>query len=274
MNGHLPLEELKKREGEIFGGTGDGMGKSKVSLRVIPNDMQFGKLTRLDLELKYMAYGAEDRQFIDVGSKFKVEFIVRTENETADSEIAEQVKLAFSALSYFGGLGAKSRNAFGAFTSNNLIPFDDFKSRAFIHYSPTIFTAFSMDCQYYVTENRFDNWQDLIKELADIYKNYGRKEVAKNKRQHIGAPYENQKPPERHSKLFLMSAIKSEIEDDMLKGIITFLPYEYLSKYPELPSNQENRLRNDWQGATEAFKKGIYNSKTRNGHYYLKTLLD
>jgi CRISPR-associated protein Cmr1 len=34
MNGHLSLEQLKKSEGEIFGGTEDGMGRSKIIIRI------------------------------------------------------------------------------------------------------------------------------------------------------------------------------------------------------------------------------------------------
>ena len=36
MNGHLPLKELHEREAEIFGGSGDKQGRSKVIVRVVP----------------------------------------------------------------------------------------------------------------------------------------------------------------------------------------------------------------------------------------------
>jgi CRISPR-associated protein Cmr1 len=34
MNGHLPLEDLKKKEARIFGGSGEKEGRSRIVLRV------------------------------------------------------------------------------------------------------------------------------------------------------------------------------------------------------------------------------------------------
>lgn len=273
MNGHLPIEDekndkgevikkgLKTTEAEIFGGSGSKQSRSKISIRISAEKIKLGKIKNNDV--KYLAYGAEDRRFIDIGSTFKVHLVF----EHIDGlDIAKEIKLAFSLLSYCGGLGAKSRNGFGAFQSNNLIPFAEIIKMPFLDHAEASYTTFSSKCQIYTTNEEFNNWQDLIIGLTQVYKNHGRIRVRKNKRQHIGAPFMikniTQKPPERHSKIILMSAFQDDNEDT-LKGIITYLPYDYMKGSPE---NGSINLKRDWTNAVLDFLDGIESAQNNEGY--------
>lgn len=278
MNGHLvgengDLKPLKDRESEIFGGSGEGQGRSKILIRVIPNKVHINKFGRIDSKIKYLAYGAEERSFINVGSTFTIKITVNEGNNERANSLLNEIKTAFSSLVYFGGIGAKSRNGFGSFTSTNILPFDEVKNsieEISEDYLNIPYTSFNNTCQlYFLNKDNIDSWEGAIEALSDLYKNYGKSAVPKNKRIHIGAPYKNQSPPERHSKLFLMSVLK---KSDYLKCIITYLPYNYLSDYPELDETQIDNVRDIWEKATSSFKNAIFEAKKR-GDYLVDTLL-
>lgn len=273
LNGHLvgedgDLTELKKREAEIFGGSGEGQGRSKVAVRVIPKDIHVNQFERINMNIKYLAYGSEERKYIDVGSKFKVIFFINESQSEELQIIKKEIKTTFSLMTYLGGLGSKSRNGFGSFYSNNVFSFEEIKEKiSNIDNKYLTFTSFSDQCQIYLTNNHnLKNWEDAIKELSDIYKNYGKSAVPKNQRLHIGAPYKGQSPPDRHSKLFIMSVFK-ENEDDNYKCVISYLPYNYLTDYPDILKEQKDSVLNNWENATSTFKDNIYNAK--KGRYYL-----
>lgn len=218
MNGHLVEEDgdltlLKTREAEIFGGSGEGQGRSKILIRVIPNKIHIKKFGRIDSKIKYLAYGAEERSFINVGSTFTINITVNEGNNERANSLLNVIKTAFSLLVYFGGIGAKSRNGFGSFTSTNILPFDEVKNNIeeiSEDYLNIPYTSFNNTCQLYLlNKDNIDSWEGAIEALADLYKNHGKSAVPKNKRLYIGAPYKNQSPPERHSKLFLMSVFKN-----------------------------------------------------------------
>jgi CRISPR-associated protein Cmr1 len=285
MNGHLvgekgDLTALKEREAEIFGGSyKDAEGKemalrSKIVIRVISKDVHTHQFGRVSMNIKYLAYGSEERKFIDVGSTFDVKILINGNNSLDIEKTAEEVKTAFSLLTYFGGLGSKSRNGFGSFFSSNIFSYQKMKEKiSLINNDYLSFTSFSNQCQIYlVTNDNISIWEDAIKELSDIYKNYGKNSVPKNQRLHIGAPYKGQSPPDRHSKLFLMSVFKENI-DDNYKCVITYLPYDYLTDYPEIDKVQKDNAVKSWEKATNVFKDSIYQAKKGRNHL-LDTQLD
>ncbi|MDI9870613.1 type III-B CRISPR module RAMP protein Cmr1 [Flectobacillus roseus] len=278
MNGHLVekdgnLKPLKDREAEIFGGSGEGQGRSRILIRVIPSRVHINKLGRIDSKIKYLVYGADERSFIDVGSTFTIRITVNERNIEKANALLREIKIAFSALVYFGGIGAKSRNGFGSFTSTNILPFDEIKNiieEITEDYLNIPYTSFNNTCQLYLlSKDNIDSWEGAIEALSDLYKNYGKSAVPKNKRIHIGAPYKNQSPPERHSKLFLMSVFK---KSNYLKCVITYLPYNYLNDYTELDKIHIDNARDSWEDATSTFKKAIYEAK-KKGNYLTDTLL-
>jgi len=279
MNGHLVSEDgdlsaLKNREAEIFGGSGDGQGRSKVVVRVVSKDFSVEQFGRVNMNIKYLAYGSEERNFIDVGSTFDVKISINVSNSDEILAIKNDIKIAFSLLTYFGGLGSKSRNGFGCFYSKNVFSFEQLKDKITkMDNNYVSFTSFSNNCQIYLsTYENITTWEDAINKLSDIYKNYGKIAIPKNLRLHIGAPYKGQSPPDRHSKLFVMSVFK-ESEDDSLKCVITYLPYNYLTDYPDISDDERSIVVKSWEEATSMFKNGICRARVK-GNYLIDSQLE
>jgi CRISPR-associated protein Cmr1 len=228
MNAHLvkngSLDELKKRESEIFGNT---QQRSSVLINFnLIKSITFNECLKDDL--LYMAYGTNCRSAYGPATEFTVTF------SSKSKEHLEEVQKAFSLLTHLGGLGAKSRNGFGAFTCDNVDSFkeiccyDCFKNNI-SSYAP--YTAIGDKTQIYVSREAKNDWKQAIKELKKIYAN-AKKQVSPDKAKvYISAPYKDEKPPERHAKIHIMSMT-------MICGkifyTITFLPYNYLAEYEKL----------------------------------------
>ena len=123
------FEELLQKEGESFGSTKKGVGRSKVSLVVRRNSrLETGSnvkddyalswrsennrtLTGKDAGIGYLLYSVivfgRGRKFFRHGQKFSVEL------KSHDPDTLKQACAAFWALVYFGGLGARSRRGGG-----------------------------------------------------------------------------------------------------------------------------------------------------------------
>ncbi|WBM74770.1 type III-B CRISPR module RAMP protein Cmr1 [Saprospira grandis] len=228
LNGHLELEELKKREGEIFGNTEQ---RSKVLLRVREVNVKYSdrifknSSPEVSMDVKYMAYGVQDNYYIEEGSRFNI--IVSCRNK----EILEkEIKPAFSALVAFGGLGAKGRNGFGSIKASNVDDIDIvLRYSAFKQEIQATYTALSSKVKVFEGVYSVCSWEVGISDLKLIYADNGKKKVDDEKKVYVAAPYPNVKTPERHAKLFFMSFF--EVKGEIYYRI-TFIPYQYLSGYP------------------------------------------
>ncbi len=142
MNGNLDIEELRKKEGDIFGSSAGTGKKSKViislnsdkviiSTQQLPNhpvieysrrDRNTGRVTTGKMDaITFFAYGktpSRDRntnqmgtwaEYIKPGSAFTIKL-----SSFDQTVLAEAVK-SFLTLAHFGGLGGKSKNGFGSF---------------------------------------------------------------------------------------------------------------------------------------------------------------
>jgi CRISPR-associated protein Cmr1 len=169
MNGHLPLKELHEREAEIFGGSGDKQGRSKVIVRVVPVSIKksssplSGKIAenpswyRTDIRadvLRYLTLGTfamgenhGNHEYFEPSSKFNVAFSFIASN------YQKEINLAFHLLSSFGGLGSKSRNGLGSFS----ILSDNKNAEKIQIKSQTIpdFSAFSKNSKLFQTKKGF-----------------------------------------------------------------------------------------------------------------------
>ncbi|EJF54687.1 CRISPR type III-B/RAMP module RAMP protein Cmr1 [Saprospira grandis DSM 2844] len=229
LNGHLELEELKEREGEIFGNTEQ---RSKVLLRVREVDVIYSNTTflasigRKAHDIKYLAYGVEDHYYIEEGSRFEV--VVSCKNYEI---IEKHIKPAFSALVAFGGLGAKGRNGFGSIKASNVDDIDTvLRYSAFKQEIQARYTALSSKVKVFEGVYSVRSWEVGISDLKFIYADNGKKKIyPKKNRAYIAAPYPNVETPERHAKLFFMSFF--EVKGEIYYRI-TFIPYQYLSGYP------------------------------------------
>ncbi|MCS7035548.1 MAG: type III-B CRISPR module RAMP protein Cmr1, partial [Saprospiraceae bacterium] len=118
MNAHLVkeggLKKLRETEAEIFGDT-THRSSVEVSISWI-KEVEFKE--NLKGDLLYMAYGAHHRKAFGVGTEFQVTL------SSKNASHLEEAKKAFSLLTHLGGLGAKSRNGFGAFACNEVDSFE------------------------------------------------------------------------------------------------------------------------------------------------------
>lgn len=113
MNGHLSLEELKKRESEIFGGTdGESGGRSKVIIRAKPLDMQTENEARPVPHKDFMKQKA-----FKVKQKFEITLSL-TQNVIDDKKQVifnfDQMKALFELVCVLGGFGKRVRRGMGS----------------------------------------------------------------------------------------------------------------------------------------------------------------
>ncbi len=260
LNGGLPLEQLKRQEAEIFGGSGDNEGKSKFSIRVenskIKPSQRLLKSFRVPAInhhsisisiLDYLTFGPcsynktiksneYNRTYIDIGSKFDLVFSYDN-NLINKTEIFDLLFL----VSCIGGLGAKSRNGFGRFIIKNDEITEDYFANLLskikkIKNDIAEFTAFSKDVKIYRTKVSGATPLECLKDLGTLYLR-GRESVEGKHiyklRQYIASPIIVNKRTEsileRHAKLHFMTVIKEKNE---YFGYIFFLPYLYCSQHP------------------------------------------
>lgn len=261
LNGGLSLEDLKKKEAEIFGGSGDNEGKSKFSIRVDKKNIKTNQKLLQSFRvpainhhsinisiLDYLTFGpcsynkniksnVYNRTYMEIGSKFDLVFFYDN-NFIKKTEIFDLLFL----VSCIGGLGAKARNGFGRFLiKNNEIPEGHFKNLltriAKITTNKAEYTAFSNDVKIYKTKVPRTNSLECLRDLGVLYMG-GRESVEKKHnyklRQYIASPIIVNKKTEsileRHAKLHFMTVIKEKNE---YNGYIFFLPYLYCSQHPE-----------------------------------------
>ncbi len=277
MHADWELSKLKKEEAELFGGMYNENGKeialrSKVLLRVEMMEEIISKNLARSIPVKYMAYGAEERAYFDVGTHFKACFKIIEKETKKVEKIKKDVRTAFSLLTQFGGLGSKSRNGFGSFYCEESLSLSQLLKLDIIQNGEIEpkFTGLSNMVQVYQTTRTFNDYVEFITGMAKIYKDNGRSNVEKKNRHFIAAPYPASNPntpPDRHAKIHLMSAIDTGIG---LKGLITFMPYDYLSGHPDYSNN----TKLSWEETKELFGEGIYNAQNRNGKYLLETLIN
>ena len=162
LNGGLPLEQLKRQEAEIFGGSGDNEGKSKFSIRImtdkVPNsskdiksklwDTQNKKLKTDSEGIGYFLYPflIKDREYY-INQKFTIVFA------SFDKNILIEISKVFSLFIWLGSLGSRSRRGCGNITVN------------------------SYNCSFNLTIidpilNGFSTKEDLKKHLESIMSNY------------------------------------------------------------------------------------------------------
>lgn len=229
------IEELRNREGEIFGDTSfkapfsvqiENSGNIQPALRNLPKGETFPvKNFRVGI-IDYLGFGLRDtknylRQHYPVGTKFKVRF--KFGNEDHEKEVLN----AFKFLVHFGGLGARSRNGFGCLALNDaetpsIVLDGKLKTFSSINVSSDLFLTKRTD---------FIKWEDALSAIGMAYKDARlslEPKHAYNKRLLIAKPIVqaggNQK--ERHAKPYYLHVGKTSAG---YFGQILFLPYRYMA---------------------------------------------
>lgn len=271
MNGNFAsqpdLNKLREKEAKLWGDTSH---RSSVLIScLLKNKVIFND--RLSPALKYMAYGAEERKALDVSTTFDIVL------SSKSIEDLEEAKKAFSLLTHFGGLGAKSRNGFGAFVCeeadnlSTILNYTCFKLK-----EQASFTAISEGTQLYRSNIPQKDWKTAITELKKIYADQAKSNVwPKRDRVFIAAPYKDIPMPARHAKLHFMSL--TEIESQ-LYYTIAFLPYDYLAYHEDAErgswkSTWERVIRIDDEG-TNSFNTNLFQSTDEYENTLLVNLLN
>lgn len=112
INGHLVKEkdgrwdytELKKREGELFGGTGDQASRCPFSMQLIEGDREVSSL--MPLVPHDSRKGKQDG--FSVGQRFMV-------NIRGNTDMVGFMEAMFPLVAVLGGVGKRSRRGMGAF---------------------------------------------------------------------------------------------------------------------------------------------------------------
>lgn len=233
------IQELKKRESEIFGDTSqkalfsvfiENFGNVQGVLKNLPKGSLFEvKSSRGTFTLgiiDYLAYGLRDqrrdylRQHYPAGSKFKVKFMFS--NEGHETEVLN----AFKSLVHLGGLGARSRNGFGCLTLN-----DESTPSIVLDGKLKTFSSTSGDSDLFLTKKtNFAKWEDALSAIGMAYKDARLSLEPRhtwNKRLLIAKPIVqaggNQK--ERHAKPYYLHVGKTPAG---YYGQILYLPYQYM----------------------------------------------
>jgi CRISPR-associated protein Cmr1 len=106
LNGHLPLGELKKLEGDIFGDTSQ---QSKFKMSFVDKDFQ----TSREKPLPHQDYSTFKKEAINIKQRFEITFICRNE------AIKNLIENLFPLCCVLGGFGGRARRGFGSVKITN-----------------------------------------------------------------------------------------------------------------------------------------------------------
>lgn len=104
INSDLSIDDLRKKESEIFGNSDESVGRSKFSIRISHHP---------DKHFNYKPMPHKDKPFLNafsVSQKFSLKFLTQSKDNTL-----EIIKNIFILSSILGGLGKRSRRGFGSY---------------------------------------------------------------------------------------------------------------------------------------------------------------
>ena len=276
------LEKLLAQENSLFGGVGDHATKSRLIVRVAKNDLEAsteslprqivpftkyinGQQRTFDINvLEYLCYGTYDyekgkgnvfsRAYLKPNQQFKLRYTIRQ----ASTDDEEQLHEVFQCLFTFGGLGSRSRNGFGAISSDDFQIEPKVLAKELQKKAKTLssYTAASPDIQLFETKE-FRTWDSALGELGKVYRACRSELEAKHyydKRSYISAPIIVDKKQEsfldRHSKPYILNVIPTT---QGFKGIILFMPYHYLADHKDFSPAEKKSHLIEYQNTTTAF---------------------
>jgi CRISPR-associated protein Cmr1 len=269
---------MKRREQELFGGVGNEKAeRSKVIIRVnnldlrssskvLPQNPEYRQATPGTSKscnvLEYLAYGVVtkpgniERPYFIEGSEFEIILRIPEDQKKVITDIA-----AF--ISFFGGIGSRSRNGYGSFSINGLeiTPIELFKK--YRKGELKDYSAFSQNARLFRGLPIHQKWEDALFEVGNAYRT-GRLRLedrhSGEKRKYISQPLsirdsytgsnkitipESTKPLERNAKCFFIGITKT---DGMFQGHILYLPHSLNGNPNYLTYNDE--LANSFSSST------------------------
>ena len=229
------LEDLKKKESQIFGDTTqkapfsvhvESINNAQPVLKNLPKGQTFPVKTYRVGIIDYLGFGLRDkknylRQHYPAGTKFKVVFIFS--GEKLETEIVD----AFRSLVFFGGLGARSRNGFGSLALN-----DGSKPSISLDGPLKPYSSTSEKSELFLTKKSgVTKWEEALSAIGMAYKDARLSLEPKHsyqKRLLIAKPIVQAKGDSnvRHSKPYFLHVGKTSAG---YYGQILFLPYRYMA---------------------------------------------
>jgi CRISPR-associated protein Cmr1 len=121
MNGHLSLKDLHEKEAEIFGGSGEKQGRSKVIVRGVSPSLHNGET---ELLLPHNNRGKSPAFLPNKNEKIifnlsLMSLVIVEKNKNYIFDI-EKLKSLFILTCTLGGLGRRSRRGFGSLKINQI----------------------------------------------------------------------------------------------------------------------------------------------------------
>lgn len=115
LNGHLPLEELKRQEGEIFGNT-DRRSKVMIQVDSQSRKNEFTNASPTPHNPRFQ------KSAFRIGTIFKVHLSISNEVKKGEKIIFsfKDLNNLFLLMATLGGIGGRARRGFGAFNVNNI----------------------------------------------------------------------------------------------------------------------------------------------------------
>jgi len=117
MHGHLPIEELRKKETEIFGGGGNDGKRSSVTIKIHEDKTEILKNNNIGIDndtgIGYLLYSSlflNKRDCLEPHKEKTFKVLLSSQDI---SKLKEAVK-AFFCLVFFDGLGSRTRRGAGA----------------------------------------------------------------------------------------------------------------------------------------------------------------
>jgi CRISPR-associated protein Cmr1 len=217
LYGENDIKQMMERETAIFGSTKQ---KSTVTIQVLSKELRLSqeKLDKGYFNIyEYLAYGyrkGEDIKGYIIDGRFKVQLQFKSGDQ-------DQIMNSFAFLTFYGGLGAKSRNGFGSLHCNEL---QKPEFRRFNKGKLKKFTSFSEQALLFESFNEKPSWKEALEEVGNAFKD-GRYELKSSHmdRSLIAKPFAHDHS--RHAKPYFLHINK--ISDRKYKGQILYLPYEY-----------------------------------------------
>lgn len=277
MNGHLSIEELRRRETELFGGSEGEGKKSSFSIRVQkekrapilkswPKPHKTDGINthrQIDI-LDYLCFGPMQydrnsrsnqftRESINNGSTFQL--LISFKDEKLKEEILQSLLL----LNCFGNLGSKSRNGFGSFKYQNTDLTKELIQSLIKTSETKSFSSFNGKVKLFKTKQDFDSWDDALAEIGIAYRTSKLNLEDKHnydKRQYIGSPIKKSLL-DRHSKPYFLKVNKNL--NGRYKGYILFLPSKYCEGLDK--DKQKNNIDHKKQNKNFAEVCNEFNNK-------------
>lgn len=240
------IEDMKKREAEIFGSTEE---KSRVIIKIdglhsveaiqnLPRGTTFSVHNHPVGIIHYLSYGTHEyqrgngnqfiRPHIENGTQFKI--TLQTSNQYWN-----EVSNSFSAMIKYGGLGSRSRNGLGSITCGEITFNDVFNGNI------KDYTAFSESAYIQYFENH-GTWDAALSEIGLKYRDARLSLENRHqftKRALIAKPIEarGERIPDdirhgRQSKSYFLHVAK--LQNNQYRGQILFLPNSTEREYTQV----------------------------------------